>query len=303
MQQNTSLTKVNATSTDSFIDEAKSSLIRTYLAHTQNPTTIRDTQQRTERTDILIELTDSFIKRTTSAIARFIETVQTAYARFNQQRKRQEYVKLEAETAKQPQKIPIDQNNATSDSKTLQNNQARVVADITLNNENTHSTLQPEPILSAPPSKPNFAQRLREIETTVEKSANAVITNLKINTRLKAVLNLQGVITNSHKLNLLNSYAKEATTTSDEQQQIQDTKQQLLEQILAQSKLSVTHNDNNIPSSERLVIVQSLQTTVNDVIKQFEPEVLVDHKKVISSLQDSMQSLVNTLGRSNRYRR
>lgn len=76
----------------------------------------------------------------------------------------------------------------------------------------------------------------------------------------------------------------------------------MLKQILENTKLSVSSNSSHIHSSERLVIVKNLQSSLEDAIKQFEPNDLSEYQSELAKVKDSMKSQVNMLNRGRSYR-
>lgn len=258
----------NSENTDSFIDETKSSLIRTYQAYTDNPKRVGKTKQQAEQAD-------SFIDRTKSAIARFTETTRRAYAWFVRRRK------LEQEKQSIQQ---TSQNVSSIDSKDGLSIPARVVAP-TLTNEH-HSV----PMLN-----------LTDILLPAEPMAEQKIKELKLNPSYKAVQYLQTVLADTQKIALLDNYLN-MNASNIQANEALDLKNTLLKQILENTKLSVSNNSSHIHSSERLVIVKTLQSSLDDAIKHFEPNYLSEYKAELTKVKDSMESQFNMLNRGRSYR-
>lgn len=256
-------------STDHFIDETKSSLIRTYKAYTDNPKRVGKTKQQTEQAD-------SFINRTKSAIARFTETTRRAYAWFSRRRK------LEKEKQSIQQ---TSQNASNSDSKGSLSTSARVVAASTLENEQ-HDVPTPN---------------LTDILLPAEPMAEQTIKELKLKSSYKAVQYLQAVLGDTLKIALLDNYL-DTNASEIEANAALNLKHTLLKQILENTKLSVSNNSSHIHSSERLVIVKNLQSSLEDAIKHFEPDELSEYKSELTKVTDSMKSQVNMLNRGRNYR-
>lgn len=255
-------------STDHFIDETKSSLIRTYQAYTDNPKRVGKTERQTEQTD-------SFINRTKSAIARFTETTRRAYAWFSRRRK------LEKEKQSIQQ---TSQNASNSNSKDSLSMQARLVAS-TLENEQ-HDVPTPN---------------LTDILLPAEPMAEQTIKELKLKPSYKAVQYLQAVLGDTQKIALLDNYL-DTNTSKIQADEALDLKNTLLKQILENSKLSVSNNSSHIHSSERLVIVKNLQSSLEDAIKHFEPDELSEYKSELTKVTDFMKSQLNMLNRGRSYR-
>ena len=215
----------NSENTDSFIDETKSSLIRTYQAYTDNPKRVGKTQQQTEQTD-------NFIDRTKSAIARFIETTRKAYAWFSRRRK------LEQEKQSKQQ---ITQNASYGDAKDSLSTSARVVAPTLINEQNDVPTLN-----------------LTDILLPADQIAEQKIKELKLKPAHKAVQYLQTVLADTQKIILLDSYL-DMNGNNIQANAASDLKHTLFKQILDNTKLAVSNNNSHIHSSERLVIVKTLQ--------------------------------------------
>lgn len=258
----------NSENTDSFIDETKSSLIRTYQAYTDNPKRVGKTQQQTEQTD-------NFIDRTKSAIARFIETTRKAYAWFSRRRK------LEKEKQSIQQ---TSQNASNSNSKDSLSMQARIVASTLENEQNDAPT-------------PN----LTDILLPAEPMAEQTIKELKLKPSYKAVQYLQAVLGDSQKIALLDNYL-DTNASNIQAKEVLDLKHTLLKQILENTKLSVSNNSSHIHSSERLVIVRTLQSSLDEVIKHFEPNDLSEYQSELTKVTDSMRSQFNMLNRGRGYR-
>ena len=254
-------------STDHFIDETKSSLIRTYKAYTDNPKRVGETQQQTEQTD-------NFIDRTKSAIARFIETTRRAYAWFSRRRK------LEQEKQSKQQ---ITQNASYGDAKDSLNTSARVVTPTLINEQNDVPTLN-----------------LTDILLPADQIAEQEIKELKLKPAHKAVQYLQAVLGDSQKIALLDNYL-DTNASEIEANAALILKHTLLKQILENTKLSVSNNSSHIHSSERLVIVKILQLSLDKAIKHFEPNDLSEYKSELTKVTDSMKSQVNMLNRGRRY--
>ena len=254
-------------STDHFIDETKSSLIRTYKAYTDNPKRVGETQQQTEQTD-------NFIDRTKSAIARFIETTRRAYVWFSKRRK------LEKEKQSKQQ---ITQNASYSDSKNSLSTSARVIAPTLINEQNDVPTLN-----------------LTDILLPADQIAEQEIKELKLKPAHKAVQYLQAVLGDSQKIALLDNYL-DTNASEIEANAALILKHTLLKQILENTKLSVSNNSSHIHSSERLVIVKILQLSLDKAIKHFEPNDLSEYKSELTKVTDSMKSQVNMLNRGRRY--
>lgn len=257
----------NSENTDSFIDETKSSLIRTYQAYTSNPKRVGKTERQTEQTD-------SFIDRTKSAIARFIETTRRAYAWFSRRRK------LE----KEKQSIQQTSQNASNiDSKDSLSTSAMVVAS-TLENEQ-HDVPTPN---------------LTDILLPAEPMAEQTIKELKLKSSYKAVQYLQAVLSDTQKIALLDSHLDTITSKIHTNEAL-NLKNSLLKQILDNAKLSVSNNSSHIHSSERSVIVKTLQSSLDQAIKHFEPNDLSEYKSELTKVTDYMKSQVNMLNRGRRY--
>ena len=79
-------------------------------------------------------------------------------------------------------------------------------------------------------------------------------------------------------------------------------KNSLLKQILDNAKLSVSNNSSHIHSSERSVIVKTLQSSLDEAIKHFEPNDLLEYKSELTKVTDSMKSQFNMLNRRQGYR-
>ena len=258
----------NSANTDSFIDETKLCLYGTYQAYTDNPKRVGKTQRQTEQTD-------SFIDRTKSAIARFIETTRKAYAWVARRRK------LEQEKQSKQQ---ITQNTSYSDSKDSLSTSARVIAP-TLTNEH-----RGVPMLN-----------LTDILLPADQIAEQKIKELKLKPAHKAVQYLQTILGDTQKIVLLDSYL-DTNASNIQAKEVLDLKHTLLKQILENTKLSVSNNSSHIHSSERSVIVKILQSSLDEVIKHFEPNDLLEYKSELTKVTDSMKSQVNMLNRGRSYR-
>ena len=258
----------NSENTDSFIDETKSSLIRTYQAYTDNPKRVGKTQQQTEQTD-------NFIDRTKSAIARFIETTRKAYAWFSRRRK------LEQEKQSKQQ---ITQNASYGDAKDSLSTSARVVAPTLINEQNDVPTLN-----------------LTDILLPAEQMAEQKIKELKLKPSYKAVQYLQAVLGDTQKIVFLNKYL-EVNLDGIQANEALVLKNTLLKQILENTKLSVSNNSSHIHSSERLVIVKTLQSSWNEANKHFELNALSEYQSEMTKVKDSMKSQFNMLNRGRRHR-
>ncbi len=254
-------------STDHFIDETKSSLIRTYQAYTDNPKRVGKTQQQTEQTD-------NFIDRTKSAIARFIETTRRAYAWVARRRK------LEKEKQSKQQ---ITQNASYGDAKNSLSTSARVIAPTLTNEHYSVSTLN-----------------LTDILLPAEPMAEQTIKELKLKSSYKAVQYLQAVLGDTRKIALLDNYL-DTNTSEIEANAALNLKHTLLKQVLDNTKLSVSNNSSHIHSSERSVIVKILQSSLDEAIKHFEPNDLLEYKSDLSKVKDSMKSQFNMLNRGRSY--
>lgn len=258
----------NSENTDNFIDETKSSLIRTYQAYTDNPKRVGKTKQQAEQAD-------SFIDRTKSAIARFIETTRKAYAWFSRRRK------LE----KEKQSIQQTSQNASNiDSKDSLSIQARVVVASTLENEQ-HDVPTPN---------------LTDILLPAEPMAEQTIKELKLKSSYKAVQYLQTVLGDTRKIALLDNYL-DTNPREIEANAALNLKHTLLKQILENTKLSVSNNSSHIHSSERLVIVKTLKLSLDKAIKHFEPNDLSEYQSEMTKIKDSIKSQFNLLSRGRRY--
>lgn len=255
-------------STDHFIDETKSSLIRTYKAYTDNPKRVGKTKQQTEQAD-------SFINRTKSAIARFTETTRRAYAWFSRRRKLEQEKQLIQQTS---------QNASNSDSKGSLSTSARVVAS-TLENEQ-HDVPTPN---------------LNDILLPADQIAEQKIKELKLKPAHKAVQYLQTILGDTQKIVLLDSYL-DTNASNIQAKEVLDLKHTLLKQVLENTKLSVSNNSSHIHSSERLVIVRTLQSSLDEVIKHFEPNDLSEYQSELTKVTDSMRSQFNMLNRGRGYR-
>lgn len=254
-------------STDHFIDETKSSLIRTYKAYTDNPKRVGKLERQTEQTD-------SFIDRTKSAIARFTETTRRAYAWFNRRRKLEKEKQSKQETS---------QNVYSIDSKDGLGVPARVVAQ-TLTNEH-HGV--PTPNLNA-------------ILLLVEQMAEQRIKELKLKPSHKAVQYLQAVLGDTQKIALLDKYL-DTNASKIAANNALNLKNTLLKQILDNTKLAVSNNNSHIHSSERVVIVKTLQLSLDKAIKHFEPNDLSEYQSEMTKIKDSIKSQFNLLSRGRRY--
>ena len=258
----------NSENTDSFIDETKSSLIRTYQAYTDNPKRVGKTERQTEQAD-------NFIDRTKSAIARFIETTRRAYTWFSRRRKLEKEKKSIQQTS---------QNASNSDSKDSLSMRARVVASTLENEQNDVPTLN-----------------LTDILLPAEQMAEQTIKELKLKPSYKAVQYLQAVLSDTQKIALLDSHLDTITSKIHTNEAL-NLKNSLLKQILDNAKLSVSNNSSHIHSSERSVIVKTLQSSLDQAIKHFEPNDLSEYKSELTKVTDSMKSQVNMLNRGRSYR-
>lgn len=257
----------NSENTDSFIDETKSSLIRTYQAYTDNPKRVGKTQQQTEQTD-------NFIDRTKSAIARFIETTRKAYAWFSRRRK------LEQEKQSKQQ---ITQNASYGDAKDSLSTSARVIAPTLINEQNDVPTLN-----------------LTDILLPADQIAEQKIKELKLKPAHKAVQYLQTVLADTQKIILLDSYL-DMNSNKIQANAASDLKHTLFKQILDNTKLAVSNNNSHIHSSERVVIVKTLQLSLDKAIKHFEPNDLSEYQSEMTKIKDSIKSQFNLLSRGRRY--
>ena len=253
--------------TNRFIDETKSSLFRTYTAHIDNPRTIAKTEQQTEQAD-------SFIVRTKSAITRFIETTRRAYAWFVRRRKLEEEEQLTRQSS---------QNTSNIDSKESLSTLARVVAQTLINEPHAVPT-------------PN----LTDILLSAEQIAEQKIKELKLKPAHKAVQYLQAVLGDTQKLALLDSYL-DTNASNIQANETLDLKNTLFKQILDNAKLSVSNNSSHIHISERLIIVKTLQSSLDDAIQHFEPNHLLEYQSELSKVKDSMKSQFNMLNRGRKY--
>ena len=257
----------NSENTDSFIDETKSSLIRTYQAYTDNPKRVGKTERQTEQTD-------SFIDRTKSAIARFTETTRRAYAWFSRRRK------LEQEKQSKQQ---ITQNASYGDAKESLSTSARVVAPTLINEQNDVPTLN-----------------LTDILLPADQIAEQKIKELKLKPAHKAVQYLQTVFADTQKIILLDSHL-DMNGNNIQANAASDLKHTLFKQILDNTKLAVSNNNSHIHSSERLVIVKTLQLSLDKAIKHFEPNDLSEYQSEMTKIKDSIKSQFNLLSRGRRY--
>ena len=220
------------------------------------------------------ENTDSFIERTKSAIARFIETTRRAYTWVARRRK------LEQE---KQSKERITQNASHSDAKDSLSTSARVVAPAIINEQYSVSTLN-----------------LTDILLPAEQMAERKIKELKLKPSHKAVQYLQAVLSDTQKIALLDSHLDTITSKIHTNEAL-NLKNSLLKQILDNAKLSVSNNSSHIHSSERSVIVKTLQSSLDQAIKHFEPNDLSEYKSELTKVTDYMKSQVNMLNRGRRY--
>lgn len=219
--------------------------------------------------------TDSFINRTKSAIARFIETTRRAYAWFSRRRK------LEQEK----QSIQKTSQNASNiDSKGSLSTSASVVAPTLTNEHRGVSTLN-----------------LNDILLPADQIAEQKIKELKLKPAHKAVQYLQTILGDTQKIVLLDSYL-DTNASNIQAKEVLDLKHTLLKQVLENTKLSVSNNNSHIHSSERLVIVRTLQSSLDEVIKHFEPNDLSEYQSELTKVTDSMRSQFNMLNRGRGYR-
>ena len=256
--------------------ELATSINAAVISTTENNTRRAEkSQQRVGKTERQTEQANSFINRTKSAIARFIETTRRAYAWFSRRRKLEQEKQSKQETS---------QNLYSIDSKDGLGVPARVVAQ-TLTNEH-HGV--PTPNLNA-------------ILLLVEQMAEQRIKELKLKPSHKAVQYLQAVLGDTQKIALLDKYL-DTNASKIAANNALNLKNTLLKQILENTKLSVANNSSHIHSSERLVIVKTLQLSLEDAIKHFEPNDLSGYKSELTKVTDSMKSQVNMLNRGSRYR-
>lgn len=218
--------------------------------------------------------TDSLIERTKSAIERFIETTRRAYAWFARRRK------LEQEKQSKEQ---ITQNASHSDAKDSLSTSARVVAPALINEQYSVSTLN-----------------LTDILLPADQMAERKIKELKLKPSHKAVQYLQAVLSDTQKIALLDSHLDTITSKIHTNEAL-NLKNSLLKQILDNAKLSVSNNSSHIHSSERSVIVKTLQSSLDHAIKHFEPNDLSEYKSELTKVTDYMKSQVNMLNRGRRY--
>ncbi|WP_248147987.1 MobA/MobL family protein [Moraxella osloensis] len=219
--------------------------------------------------------TDSFINRTKSAIARFIETTRRAYAWFSRRRK------LEQEK----QSIQKTSQNASNiDSKGSLSTSASVVAPTLTNEHRGVSTLN-----------------LNDILLPADQIAEQKIKELKLKPAHKAVQYLQTILGDTQKIVLLDSYL-DMNGNNIQANAASDLKHTLFKQILDNTKLAVSNNNSHIHSSERLVIVKTLQLSLDKAIKHFEPNDLSEYQSELTKVTDSMRSQFNMLNRGRGYR-
>lgn len=257
----------DSASTDHFIDNTKLCLYGTYQANLDNPKRVGKTEQQTEQTD-------SFIDRTKSAIARFIETTRRAYAWFSRRRK------LEQEKQSKQQ---ITQNASYGDAKDSLNTSARVVTPTLINEQNDVPTLN-----------------LTDILLPADQIAEQKIKELKLKPAHKAVQYLQTVFADTQKIILLDSHL-DMNGNNIQANAASDLKHTLFKQILDNTKLAVSNNNSHIHSSERLVIVKTLQLSLDKAIKHFEPNDLSEYQSEMTKIKDSIKSQFNLLSRGRRY--
>lgn len=235
---------------------------------------VKASEQRINDCQRNSENTDSFIDRTKSAIARFIETTRRAYAWVARRRK------LEQEKQSKEQ---ITQNASHSDAKDSLSTSARVVAPALINEQYSVSTLN-----------------LTDILLPAEQMAERKIKELKLKPSHKAVQYLQAVLSDTQKIALLDSHLDTITSKIHTNEAL-NLKNSLLKQILDNAKLSVSNNSSHIHSSERSVIVKTLQSSLDQAIKHFEPNDLSEYKSELTKVTDYMKSQVNMLNRGRRY--
>lgn len=236
---------------------------------------VKASEQRINDCQRNSENTDSFIDRTKSAIARFIETTRRAYAWFSRRRK------LE----KEKQSIQQTSQNASNiDSKGSLSTSASVVAP-TLTNEHRGVLML----------------NLNDILLPADQIAEQKIKELKLKPAHKAVQYLQTILGDTQKIVLLDSYL-DTNASNIQAKEVLDLKHALLKQILENTKLSVSNNSSHIHSSERLVIVRTLQSSLEETIKHFEPNDLSEYQSELTKAKDSMKSQVNMLNRGRSYR-
>ena len=218
--------------------------------------------------------TDSFINRTKSAIARFVETTRRAYAWFSRRRK------LEQEK----QSIQKTSQNASNiDSKGSLSTSASVVAPTLTNEHRGVSTLN-----------------LNDILLPADQIAEQKIKELKLKPAHKAVQYLQTILGDTQKIVLLDSYL-DMNGNNIQANAASDLKHTLFKQILDNTKLAVSNNNSHIHSSERLVIVKTLQLSLDKAIKHFEPNDLSEYQSEMTKIKDSIKSQFNLLSRGRRY--
>lgn len=235
---------------------------------------VKASEQRINDCQRNSENTDSFIDRTKSAIARFIKTTRRAYAWVARRRK------LEQEKQSKEQ---ITQNASHSDAKDSLSTSARVVAPALINEQYSVSTLN-----------------LTDILLPADQMAERKIKELKLKPSHKAVQYLQAVLSDTQKIALLDSHLDTITSKIHTNEAL-NLKNSLLKQILDNAKLSVSNNSSHIHSSERSVIVKTLQSSLDQAIKHFEPNDLSEYKSELTKVTDYMKSQVNMLNRGRRY--
>ena len=161
--------------------------------------------------------------------------------------------------------------------------QARIVASTLENEQNDAPT-------------PN----LTDILLPAEPMAEQTIKELKLKPSYKAVQYLQAVLGDSQKIALLDNYL-DTNASNIQAKEVLDLKHTLLKQILENTKLSVSNNSSHIHSSERLVIVKTLQLSLDKAIKHFEPNDLSKYQSELTNVKDSIKSQFNMLNRGRRY--
>ena len=72
--------------------------------------------------------------------------------------------------------------------------------------------------------------------------------------------------------------------------------------LVSDKTKTVHNNSSHIHSSERLVIVETLQSCLDDAIQHFEPNYLSQYKAELTKVKDSMESQFNMLNRGRSYR-
>jgi hypothetical protein len=142
---------------------------------------------------------------------------------------------------------------------------------------------------------------LTDILLPAEPMAEQTIKELKLKSSYKAVQYLQAVLGDTRKIALLDNYL-DTNTSEIEANAALNLKHTLLKQVLENTKLSVSNNNSHIHSSERLVIVKTLQSSLDEAIKHFEPNDLSEYKSELTKVTDYMKSQVNMLNRGRGYR-